>query len=96
MADGLEDFAAEPQGPRRKLWYERIVLVVRRGSFVATLCVTSRGNNRLAQVDVSGVGSGKIVAHWDAVEPARRRTDSPTAASSNPTEARALVRSGTP
>lgn len=69
VADGLAPFAAALQSPDRKLWYERIVLLVGRGNFVSTLCETSWDGQRFAQVDVFRLEDAKIVEHWDCVEP---------------------------
>ncbi len=69
LADGLEPFAARLEDPTRSLWYERTVLTVGRGNFVATLSETSSDEQRHAQVDVFRVEGGKIVEHWDAIEP---------------------------
>jgi len=69
VPDGLPPFAELLRAPDRKLWYERIVLLVGRGNFVATLCETSREDQRYAQVDIFRVANGRIVEHWDAVEP---------------------------
>jgi predicted SnoaL-like aldol condensation-catalyzing enzyme len=69
VADGLAPFAAALQSPERKLWYERIVLLVGRGNFVSTLCETSWDGQRFAQVDVFRLEEGRIVEHWDCVEP---------------------------
>lgn len=69
LADGLEPFTTLLEDPNRSLWYERIVLTVGRGNFVATLSETSFEDQRHAQVDVFRVAGGKIVEHWDAVEP---------------------------
>ena len=49
--------------------YEEIVLMVGRGNFVATLCKVSWEGNPLAQVEIVRLEGGKIVEHWDNVEP---------------------------
>lgn len=69
VEDGLAPFVAKLRDPERKLWYERIVLLVGRGNFVATLSETSWEAQRYAQVDIFRVEEGRIVEHWDAVEP---------------------------
>lgn len=69
VGDGLEHFAALLSAPDRGLWYDRIVLCVGRGNFVATLCETSFNDQKNAQVDIFRLEGGKIVEHWDAVEP---------------------------
>lgn len=69
VADGLEPFTTLLEDPTRSFWYERIVLTVGRGNFVATLSETSVQDQRHAQVDVFRLAGGKIVEHWDAAEP---------------------------
>ncbi|MCH9683147.1 MAG: hypothetical protein K0V04_17060 [Deltaproteobacteria bacterium] len=69
VADGLASLAALLAQPDRPLWYERIVLVVGRGNFVATLCEASFDGKPYAQVDVFRVEAGRIVEHWDNAEP---------------------------
>jgi predicted SnoaL-like aldol condensation-catalyzing enzyme len=57
----------------RSLNYKEIVLLVGQGNFVATLCKVHRqeggSDQEYAQVDVFRVENGKIVEHWDNVEP---------------------------
>ncbi len=69
LPDGLEAFSALLGRAKRELWYERIVLVVGRGNFVATLCESSWSGRPYAQVDIFRVEDGLIVEHWDNVEP---------------------------
>lgn len=57
------------QGEDRQLTYDKIVLIVGRGNFVATLCNANWEGNPLAQVDIVRLEGGKIVEHWDNVEP---------------------------
>lgn len=69
VAGGLAPLVQRLRAPDRTLWYERIVLLVGRGNFVATLCEVSRGDQRYAHVDVFRLEDGRVVEHWDAVEP---------------------------
>ncbi|MEM7152413.1 MAG: nuclear transport factor 2 family protein [Myxococcota bacterium] len=69
VADGFEAFNALLQAEPRPLWYERIVLLVGRGNFVATLCEAKWEGQPYAQVDIFRVENGRIVEHWDNVEP---------------------------
>jgi len=69
VGDGLGTTAALMRHPDRKLWYERIVLLVGRGNFVATLCEATWEGQPYAQVDIFRLEDGLIVEHWDAVEP---------------------------
>lgn len=68
-ADGLEAFATMLADPDRALWYDEIVLLVGSGNFVATLCKARSDDQPMAQVDVFRLADGKVVEHWDDVEP---------------------------
>jgi len=50
-------------------WYDEIVLLVGSGNFVATLCKARSDDQPMAQVDVFRLADGKVVEHWDNVEP---------------------------
>ncbi|MEL6671136.1 MAG: nuclear transport factor 2 family protein [Bacteroidota bacterium] len=73
VADGLEHFQKLATMPNRPLNYEEIVLLVGQGNFVATLCKANWNDGTLnqdyAQVDLFRIEDGKIVEHWDNVEP---------------------------
>lgn len=69
VPDGLAAFRALLTAPDRSLYYDRIVLLVGKGNFVATLCEAHRGDEAYAQVDIFRVEGGKVVEHWDNVEP---------------------------
>lgn len=69
VGDGLAVVRKLAQNKNRQLVYNEIVLIVGRGSFVATLCKASWEGNPLAQVDIVRLEDGKIVEHWDNVEP---------------------------
>ncbi|MEL6134661.1 MAG: nuclear transport factor 2 family protein, partial [Bacteroidota bacterium] len=73
VADGLENFQKLASMPSRPLNYEEIVLLVGQGNFVATLCKANWNDGTLnqdyAQVDIFRIENGKIVEHWDNVEP---------------------------
>lgn len=59
--------------PNRPLNYEEIVLMVGQGNFVATLSKANwndgETNQDYAQVDIFRIENGKVVEHWDNVEP---------------------------
>ena len=60
------------KGPAAVSWaiaYDEIALLVGQGSFVATLCRVQREGVPSAQVDIFRVQYGRIVEHWDNVEP---------------------------
>ena len=73
VADGLEHFQKLASMPNRPLNYEEIVLMVGQGNFVATLCRANWNdgsvNQDYAQVDIFRIANGKVVEHWDNVEP---------------------------
>ena len=73
VLDGLEHFKKLATMPDRPLNYEDIVLLVGQGNFVATLCKANwndgQTNQDYAQVDVFRIENGKVVEHWDNVEP---------------------------
>ncbi len=73
VPDGLEHFQKLASAPDRPLNYEEIVLMVGQGNFVATLCKANWNdgitNQDYAQVDLFRIENGKIVEHWDNVEP---------------------------
>lgn len=71
--DGLAAFQEMAANPNRPLNYTEIVLLVGQGNFVATLCKANwndgKRNQDYAQVDLYRIEAGKIVEHWDNVEP---------------------------
>lgn len=73
VKDGLEAFQQLINAPNRPLNYEEIVLLVGQGNFVATLSKANwkdaTMNQDYAQVDIFRIENGKIVEHWDNVEP---------------------------
>ncbi len=69
VPDGLEAFRPLLNDPNRPLWYHDIVLLVGQGNFVATLCRATWEHTEYAQVDIFRVEDGRIVEHWDNVEP---------------------------
>ena len=73
VEDGLDHFQQLASAPNRPLNYEEIVLLVGQGNFVATLCKANyndgKTNQDYAQVDIFRIENGKVVEHWDNVEP---------------------------
>jgi len=73
VADGLENFQKLASMPNRPLNYEEIVLLVGQGNFVATLCKSNWNDGKVnqdnAQVDIFRLEDGKVVEHWDNIEP---------------------------
>jgi len=73
VPDGLAHFQQLASAPNRALNYEEIVLLVGQGNFVATLSRTNwndgKTNQDYAQVDIFRIENGKVVEHWDNVEP---------------------------
>ncbi|MEO0899505.1 MAG: nuclear transport factor 2 family protein [Bacteroidota bacterium] len=73
VADGFEHFYKLATMPNPPLTYSEIVLLVGQGNFVATLSKANWNDGKLnqdyAQVDIFRVENGKVVEHWDNVEP---------------------------
>ncbi|MEM7658571.1 MAG: nuclear transport factor 2 family protein [Bacteroidota bacterium] len=69
VPDGLEHFKALATQPNPPLMYDEIVLLTGKGNFVATLCKASWEGTPYAQIDIFRIENGKIVEHWDNVEP---------------------------
>ena len=73
VKDGLEHFQKLASMPDRPLNYDEIVLLVGQGNFVATLSKANWNdgvtNQDFAQVDIFRIENGKVVEHWDNVEP---------------------------
>ena len=73
VPDGRAAFMALASAPNRALNYKRIVLLVGQGNFVATLSEANwkddKVNQDYAQVDIFRLENGKVVEHWDNVEP---------------------------
>ncbi len=73
VPDGLEHLQKLASASNRPLNYEKIVLLVGQGNFVATLCKANWNdgtiNQDYAQVDIFRLENGLVVEHWDNVEP---------------------------
>lgn len=71
--DGIEHFQKLAAATKRPLFYDEIVLLVGQGNFVASLCKAnwkdSETDQDYAQVDIFRLENGKVVEHWDNVEP---------------------------
>ena len=69
VPDGLAAFRELATDPDTKLTYSEIVLLVGQGNFVATLSKANFDGKPYAQCDIFRLDEGKIVEHWDNVEP---------------------------
>jgi len=73
VEDGLDAFYKLATMPNPPLKYKRVVLMVGQGNFVATLSEANWNDGKLdqdyAQVDIFRIENGKVVEHWDNVEP---------------------------
>ncbi|MEM6724972.1 MAG: hypothetical protein AAF598_13110 [Bacteroidota bacterium] len=73
VPDGLDAFLKLATQPNPPLRYKRIVLMVGQGNFVATLSEANWKDDQIdqdyAQVDIFRIENGKVVEHWDNVEP---------------------------
>ena len=72
IADGLEglaSFVSELKAQNRSLRYEDIFKVVGQGNFVVSYSRVSMGSEELAVFDIFRLKDGRIVEHWDNMEP---------------------------
>jgi predicted SnoaL-like aldol condensation-catalyzing enzyme len=69
VADGLDSFRQLATDPNTLLHYSEIFLMVGQGNFVATLSKATFDGAPYAQGDIFRLKDGKIVEHWDNVEP---------------------------
>jgi predicted SnoaL-like aldol condensation-catalyzing enzyme len=69
VPDGLEQFKPLALAKDKPLIYEKIVLLVGQGNFVATLCKARWKGQPFAQVDIFRIEDGLVVEHWDNAEP---------------------------
>lgn len=69
VPDGLEHFKPLVLAADKPLNYDKIVLLVGQGNFVATLCKASWEGQPYAQVDIFRIEDGLVVEHWDNAEP---------------------------
>jgi len=73
VGDGLEEFQKLASMPNPPLTYKEIILTVGQGNFVATLSRANWNDGKLnqdyAQADLFRIENGKVVEHWDNVEP---------------------------
>ena len=73
VADGFQHFYDLANAPNPPLRYEEIVLLLGKGNFVSTLCRARWKDDKIdqeyAQVDIFRIENGKVVEHWDNVEP---------------------------
>jgi high affinity sulfate transporter 1 len=63
LADGVRSFH-DLAATDNALVYEKIVLLVGEGSFVATLCKVRKGDDTYAQTDIFRLENAVIVEHW--------------------------------
>ncbi len=69
VPDGRAAFKELVLAADRALVYQRLVLLVGQGNFVATLCEAHWRGQPYAQVDLFRIADGRIVEHWDNAEP---------------------------
>jgi predicted SnoaL-like aldol condensation-catalyzing enzyme len=69
VTDGIESFRPLAMMKNPPLVYTDIVHLIGQGNFVATLCKATWEGKPYAQVDLFRLKNGKIVEHWDNVEP---------------------------
>jgi len=73
VGDGLAHFQQLASMPNPPLIYTELHKVIGQGNFVATLCKANWNDGKLnqdyAQVDLFRIENGKVVEHWDNVEP---------------------------
>jgi len=69
VPDGLAAFRELAEDPNPPLRYVRIHLMVAEGNFVAVLSEATFDGDPYAQCDLFRLVDGKVVEHWDNVEP---------------------------
>lgn len=79
VADGLEGLAAflqELHDGGTSMVYRRVHRLVGQGNFVATLSEMELGGTPMAVFDVWRLAGGRIVEHWDNMEPIPAQSES--------------------
>ena len=69
LGDGIEGLAGLVNDPDIALKYLETPLIVAEGNFVAALSRVSFSGNELCVADLFRLAGGKIVEHWDVIEP---------------------------
>lgn len=67
--DGLGTFVAELAEEGKAMVYVEVHNVIGSGNFVAALSKVNLGDTAMAVIDLFRIESGKIVEHWDVIEP---------------------------
>ena len=75
LSDGLAALSGalvEGKGTRR---YETIHRLLAEGNFVLSVCEGYRGDEHVSYYDLFRIADGKIVEHWDTVDPVPPRSE---------------------
>ncbi|MEM8618872.1 MAG: nuclear transport factor 2 family protein [Actinomycetota bacterium] len=69
IGDGLDPLFVAAEDRDGGLVYRQIHQLVGCGDFVAALSEMTYGGNEMAVIDIFRIADGKIVEHWDVMEP---------------------------
>lgn len=72
-AGGIGEFAAFMRGPGKSMSYDNVFKVIGQGNFVASYCAATIHGGDVAVFDIFRLADGKIVEHWDNMEPIPQR-----------------------
>lgn len=75
MADGLSALRTSLTDSRAARHYERVHRVLAEGSFVLSVCEGFRDSAHVSFYDLFRIADGKIVEHWDTVDPVPPRSE---------------------
>lgn len=75
MRDGLPALREALSGNDKARRYDKIHRLLAEGSFVLSVCEGSLGGDHVSFYDLFRVADGKIVEHWDTVDPVPPRSE---------------------
>lgn len=69
VADGIAGLQAAMKTELARYDYKRVVRILGEGNFVAVVCEILYDGRPAANIDLFRLDNGKVVEHWDLVEP---------------------------